>query len=189
MLSPLVVAVVDSNTATIRLADVWHASVVWALGLWFLGLAVSLEELLSALPMTVRGLISKATADFYPATAPGASTDPDDPQARQDRAVAAALCDPWRLNHEPKHSMMIPVVYQPGAQDICSRSTERLVGAVMNSVCSVRIVERTAHGWHTRPIARRRTRAHPRAKLAGSLMNDAPSMNCGPAADSSGGRR
>jgi hypothetical protein len=72
---------------------------------------------------------------------------------------------------------------------ICSRSTQRANSSVMNSVCSVRIVETTAHGWHTRPIARRKTPARVRAKSAGSLMKDARLLKCGQAAGSVGGRR
>jgi hypothetical protein len=42
------------------------------------------------------------------------------------------------------------------AEFICSDRTERVNTEVVNSVCSVRIVETPAHGWHTRPIARRK---------------------------------
>jgi hypothetical protein len=42
------------------------------------------------------------------------------------------------------------------AEIICSERPDRVNAAVMNSVCSVRIVETAGHGWHTRPIARRK---------------------------------
>jgi hypothetical protein len=123
MLSPLNVAAVDPNTATLRLADAWQAQLSGP----------------------------HRRAEIFD----------EDRSPRMRRRLST----------------------------ICSHGTKRLVSAVVNSVCSVRIVESAAHGWHTRSIARRRTRAHPRAKSAGSIVKDAPLMNCGQVADSSGGRR
>jgi hypothetical protein len=98
----------------------------------------------------------------------------------------------WQLDFgshdQPKHSMIQHSPNVEGLPAICSHCAKRLVRGGVKSVCSVRIVETGPHGCHTRPIARRRTRARRWAKSAGSLMNHAPIRNCGRAADHSGGR-
>ena len=67
---------------------------------------------------------------------------------------------------------------------VCSPTTKRRDAAVLNSVCSVRIVESAAHDWHTRPIARRATPARRCGRISRKLMNDAPILKYGHATDS-----
>ena len=72
---------------------------------------------------------------------------------------------------------------------VCSVTTMRLEAGVMNSVCSVRIVESARHDWHTRPIARRRTPARRCGRISRKLMNHSPILKCRHAADSADSRR